>query len=871
MIHLLNKKIKKLSPSLSFTLLLSLWLSLSLTSCNSAKESWREKAEQVLNERKEILKEGNLFAILDNKQVKEDEKPLLEFLYAYMPLGDMADYDGEFWLGNVREAMAARKEANWQMPDDIFRHFVLPLRVNNENLDSARFVFRKEITPRIKGMNMRDAVLEVNHWCHEHVTYQPSDARTSSPLATLKTAWGRCGEESTFLVTALRSVGIPARQVYTPRWAHTDDNHAWVEAWVDGEWCFLGACEPEPVLNLGWFNSPASRGLLMHTKVFGDYQGQEEVMTRTNQYTEINVIANYAKCAPATVIVKDADGKLAVGAKVEWKIYNYAEFYTVSRQTADEKGESKLTAGLGDMLVMAFKGDKFGYSKVTFGSSDALTITLNHTVGEEFEDDIDIVPPMEGANLPEVTPEQRATNDLRLAKEDSIRNAYRATFPKKEDLSAYPEEEQKLILTSEGNYQTIMHMLNNKEVEHDRAVAMLQTLSEKDLRDGDMEILYDHLLNTPADVDVKHILAPRIADERLTPWRGDIPLAVLEKETNLFKGHPEAIEKWCKDNISLHDELTIGGTYMSPIAVWNTRVADTKSLPVFFVAMCRAFEMEAWVDAVTGYTFYKKDGKVVKAKLTDADEEKTFDTAKLQLNFTPQTYVQDAEYVRHFTLAHFDNEHFNLLTYPDFTPCKELFGKPAEVEKGYYQLTTGCRLANGGVMVHLHFFNLDADKQVPLVLRQDETKISVIGSFNSEAGFNTPEGEATTILKTAGRGYFVVGLLGVDQEPTNHALKDIALRKAELEKWGRPIVLLFSSDTDYQKYMVHPIEGLPSTVVFGIDKDHVIQNEIITGIKLAANSPLPLFIVADTFNRVVFESHGYTIGMGDRIVKVISD
>ena len=32
-----------------------------------------------------------------------------------------------------------------------------------------------------------------------------------------------------------------SRQVYTPRWAHTDDNHAWVEAWVNGKWYFLGA------------------------------------------------------------------------------------------------------------------------------------------------------------------------------------------------------------------------------------------------------------------------------------------------------------------------------------------------------------------------------------------------------------------------------------------------------------------------------------------------------------------------------------------------------------------------------------------------------------------------------------------------------
>ena len=99
-------------------------------------------------------------------------------------------------------------------------------------------------------MSMKDAILEENHRCHERVTYQPSDARTSAPLATIRSAYGRCGEESTFTVAALRAIGIPARQVYTPRWAHTDDNHAWVEAWADGKWYFLGAYEPEAVFNL---------------------------------------------------------------------------------------------------------------------------------------------------------------------------------------------------------------------------------------------------------------------------------------------------------------------------------------------------------------------------------------------------------------------------------------------------------------------------------------------------------------------------------------------------------------------------------------------------------------------------------------------
>ena len=277
-----------------------------------------DEVRSDLAQKRGALPTGNLFSILDDKSLTEQESDALAFLYAYMPVGDITDYSGDFYLENVRSSLATRGETAWgrTIPDDIFRHFVLPVRVNNENLDRSRMVFHDELMPRLKGLSMYDAVLEVNHWCHEKANYQPSDARTSSPLATVSTAYGRCGEESTFLVAALRSVGIPARQVYTPRWAHTDDNHAWVEAWVDGRWYFLGACEPEPVLNLGWFNAPASRGMLMHTKVFGRYEGPEEVMRTTANYTEINVIDNYAQNARATVSVVDGRGNPVEGARV---------------------------------------------------------------------------------------------------------------------------------------------------------------------------------------------------------------------------------------------------------------------------------------------------------------------------------------------------------------------------------------------------------------------------------------------------------------------------------------------------------------------------------------------------------------------------
>ena len=354
----------------------------------------------------------------------------VDFLYQYMSLPDKTDYPRSFYEKNVDLSLQARAEMPWgsQVPEREFKHFVVPVRVNNENLDNSREVFYADLKERVKSLSMKEAVLEVNHWCHEHVTYRPSDARTSSPLATLKTAYGRCGEQSTFTVAALRSVGIPARQVYTPRWAHTDDNHAWVEAWADGQWYFLGACEPEPVLNLGWFNESASRGMLMHTKVFGHYDGPEEVMSETPCYTEINVIDNYAPTSRIDVLVKDENGKPVKDALVEFKLYNYAEFYTVAKKQTDAEGKTFLTAGRGDMLLWVTKDGRVKIQKVSFGKDKDVSLVLDSQPLPQSLD-VDIVPPPVSGTLPAVTPEQRAGNNRRMAYEDSIRQAYEATMP----------------------------------------------------------------------------------------------------------------------------------------------------------------------------------------------------------------------------------------------------------------------------------------------------------------------------------------------------------------------------------------------------------------------------------------------------------
>ena len=878
-------------------LLCVLILSIVLFACNNAhflkEESYRNQVAQDFEQKKQALPHGDLFAIFADSILSVYEREALMFLYAYMPIGDVTDYPGDYYLENVRLSKQTRDEMPWgkEIPDEVFRHFVLPIRVNNENLDDSRRVFYDELKDRVKGLPMKDAILEVNHWCHEKVIYTPSDGRTSSPLASVKTAYGRCGEESTFTVAALRSVGIPARQVYTPRWAHTDDNHAWVEAWVNGKWYFLGACEPEPVLNLGWFNGPAYRGMLMHTKVFGKYNGPEDVMERTDGYTEINVIDNYAPSAKAVITVTDANGKPVKDALVEFKIYNYAEFNSVARKKTDADGKCSLSAGKGDMLVWASKDGKFGYSKVSFGKDGEVTIALNKKPGDVETIALDIIPPVDGSIPAEVTPEQKEANAKRLLEEDAIRNKYVATFYTEEkaealakELGIDPMKTEDFMIGSRGNWMEIEKFLRETPAEkRAQAMALLDVVSAKDLRDTPASVFADHLNNTPAVQSEwfnEYIMNPRVANEFLTPYKSFFAANIEPSLAKQAVENPQALVDWVKNNVSINDALNAQRIPIMPMGVWKSRIADKGSRNIFFVAVARSLGIPARIEPVARKIQYFKDNAWVDVDF-EAAVQTTAKQGKVIASYQPIKALQDPKYYSHFTIAKvLPNGTLQTLNFErggnvDMglgDTWSGLLKKPLSMDEGNYMLVTGTRMANGSVLAEIEFFNVEADKTTPIQLEMRESKdeIQVIGNFNSENKFKRADnGEETSLLATTGRGYYIVALLGSRQEPTNHAMRDIAAVKKELEDWGRGIVLLFPDEKGYKNFDPKEFGDLPGTITYGLDIDGAIQKEMATAMKLQNANTLPIFLIADTFNRVVFVSQGYTIGLGEQLMKVI--
>ncbi|MDR0724632.1 MAG: transglutaminase domain-containing protein [Prevotellaceae bacterium] len=868
-----------------YTLFLTLFACIAI-SCQQNEKSffsdkeYREQVKTDFQKRKSIITHTRakaLFSVFDRTDLSLEEREALEFLFAYMPLNDLSDYDGDFYLSQVRAAFEARNFFEWgaKIPEDIFRHFVLVYRINNENLDSARIVFFNELKDRVKNLSMEAAALEVNHWCHEKVNYRGTDGRTSAPLALVRTAWGRCGEESTFTTTALRAVGIPARQCYTPRWAHTDDNHAWVEVWIDGKWHFMGACEPEPVLDAAWFTAPAKRAMMVHTNVFGKYTGEEEKNIDKPMYSTINLLSNYTDVREANALVTDAAGKPVSGAKVAFKVYNYAEYYSIVESITDSAGKASIYTGVGDVLVWASKDGVFGYA-VSSPKNASVTIILNKKEGDSFEDTYEIVPPVE-QKVAGVPPELAAENGRRSRLEDSIRKAYMDTFIDEQrakdfaaSLSLSAEETWKYLNSSQGNWNEIKNFIE-KHKDDKYLFPFLSSISSKDLRDTPEHILTSHLqgfhkigvkAGTPDDIVTRNLLSPRISREIIRPWRVffqnefDDNSVVESVQANVGE-----IVNYVKENVKTDDEQNYYNCPVTPQGVYEMKIADKQSRNIFFVSLCRSAGIAARLNMATGRPQYY-DGEWKNAEFDD-DIKEIYPQAKIAF-VSAKSNVLKPQYGAHYSLARFQNGDFVTLN---------LRGNAStiSVDEGYYRLMIGSRANDGSVTINNKYFEIKENQTLNLEIKMPEvvSKVQVLGIIDMNTKITLTGGNETTLKDLSNGNGVVLCFADPDKEPTKHILQDLPAQSDELNKWGGGILFLVPDDKLSTAFDYTVFKNLPKNNVWGVDNKRSLLNETISTLKLSFEDNFPLTLFLTNNGGIIYYSTGYKIGIGEDIVKVI--
>lgn len=438
--------------------------------------------------------------------------------------------DWDSYPQSLFEAFAAhshmlRQTVPWcvSLSREAYEQYVLCPRVNDEDLSDHRALFYSHLWNRVKDLSQEEAALEVNRWCHEQASYQAQDDRTASPLTVYRCGSGRCGEESAFLVSALRAVGLAARQVYAPRWSHCDDNHAWVEVLCEGKWRFLGACEPEPVLDRGWFNTAASRAMLVHSHTFGpvaDLTLHGAPLGRQGQALYHNQTARYAHTKTYTF-------RAEPGETITLEVLNESRFCPIAALTADETGQVRVELGIGDLHLSAGEKEAFCHGQTEDGAELTLPSPCTDWTPFDFRAPQDA--PVNPAPLDQAQRQERAAV---LASGTAKRQARMAGYFDEEKAQNYPQQRE-LLQKARGNFREIYAFLSKDN--DPLRTALLSSLSDKDLRDVTAQLLEVHLERArpwadryPAEIFRRFVLCPRVAFERLTDWSVPQPGVVGE-------------------------------------------------------------------------------------------------------------------------------------------------------------------------------------------------------------------------------------------------------------------------------------------------------------------------------------------------------
>jgi len=772
---------------------------------------------------------------------------LWNFLREHLPESDLDCYPEEMFLQFIDHALFLRASIPWcaDLEQEIFAHYVLFPRVNDEDLSFHRRLFYDALWPRIQQLPTVEAqVLEVNRWCHEMASYQAQDDRTASPLTVFRSGSGRCGEESTFLVSALRSVGIPARQVYVPRWAHCDDNHAWVEALCHGRWRFLGACEPEPVLDKGWFNDAASRAVLVHSRLFGTgrsrlhgtFLGQEGAVCWYNQTQRYAQVRTYTLRA----LWNDVP---AAGAVFRIQLLNEAGFHTIASLTADASGQASIALGVGDIHILANWQGLWAEGSC---QADGVTLRLaplrNRNTGWTLWDAR--APQAKPVNPAPLDARQRASRTAVLREGTILRERRLASFYRPAARASW----EPLLRSARGNAQTIAAFL---EQDGDpRREMLVHTLSEKDLRDVTLAVLEDHLQNAPpawtlpTDLYAQYVLCPRIGLEPLTPWRSALSSVLTGLETPLGL--------WQALNLQIDTDVsrTYSNLVWTPWESWRAKRCDRRSLELLYVACLRTLGIPARLRPLDGVPEYWQDGQFRPIY----PEE----TGALHLSGDPSF-----RYRQNWTLSLWNGESWKILNLPEKT-------NKVLLPIGQYRIITATRLPNGNQFAAMREISIHPgeSQHIPLYLRTYTLEDMLFRQALPPMPARTLTGEAVPDLCRMGGSGAILCWIEPGCEPTEHLLNELAAGQQALESLPVQVVLLLRNrESRNQPTLTGVLSRWPGLYVLLDDFAYDLEQ---TARQLGCDpSDLPLAVVCGGEGQAVYAVSGYRVGSVALLTRIL--
>lgn len=742
----------------------------------------------------------------------EELKKYLSFLYLHMPYADIANVDKEVILDYAKSGVNLRNTRCKDLDEDIFLNYVLFHRIGSEKIVANRTFFYDLIKDML-GESETENVLKLNYFCGKNVTYRTTDIRTMDPIAIYKSSFGRCGEESIFAVSVFRAAGIPARQIYVPLWAHCDDNHAWVEVYVDNDWHYLGACEPEEILDKGWFDDASARAMIVKNILYGNIKKESKYYLGLNAgLYEINQTKRYADTKHIKIYLYAGD-KILSNFDFNICLMNFSMFSPIIKARTDESGLYETDIGIGHIFLSMFI-EKNYIIPIDIKENNVFYIDIN-----DFEPKYNEYKEI-FINVPQASTRNRKKSPKKRESEYKIKE--------------FPNDTVRKTAVSEGMDK------------------LWDILSEKDKRDISIEVLrgcFDskNIFNVNRETYLNYIQNPRVYFEHLTPCRH----VFRDKFTDI-----ESLLEFVK-GISLTREKPITGA----MGVYKTRISNALSVKIFAVNVLRSMGIASRLVNADVYVYENGDFILLSKLSKILDGLKYIDSCCIREEVTntemSKLHIEGdlSGFGESFSISKYDSFENNLISL-DKSSIKEHMELPA----GEYVLATQNRLPNGNICAKYNILDLKPAGENEVKLEYMQADINdMLSTFilprELEERLNISENSDEIRL---------IMWMKEEEEPSQHIANDLLIKEDLLK--NMKLDLIFTNEFENKDSAINELlkKSLYNNIHTNFGED---LQEAFGRSTFVNHETLPIVALCKG-NRAVYAFSGYQVGSGNLIEKI---
>ena len=483
----------------------------------------------------------------------EEEKTIMQYYFITTTMSDLCSIDFSLLHRYAAHAAMLRETMPWTkaLEEDTFLCYVASYRVFKEPIVDCREFFYEQLSGEIAGKSLTEAALLVNKWCGQQATYASTDQREASPLGMYNGGGGRCGEEANFAVNVLRSVGIPAR-VCNVDWTVVMDGHAFPQVLVEDTWHFMGACEPEAVLDSGWFTGRLGSLLTAFTYSWSDI-GVGQPTVSWDGLSIANDIASFADAKELTLTVLDEQGQPAPNVPIDLVLVQQEVLLnTLVTLHTDEAGQARCPLGLGSVAAIAYHGGSWRGAWIAQEQTEA---TLSFAQEPEYNVWYALPVQYNEADAKNIKSATQEENEAFFGGENynDVRAENHAGDFDPERAAHYPDCEDSLRSAGRNFSQLISFLEADDDPLRSSLVA---GLSDKYCREVSAQVLEDLLQgakNAAGELGdqelIDGLLYPVYEWSYFTPQRLAVQQLFTQEELEAFRADPAALVQWFDENI----------------------------------------------------------------------------------------------------------------------------------------------------------------------------------------------------------------------------------------------------------------------------------------------------------------------------------